>query len=157
MLNVSFPHPWAPLVLGGGVLAGVMAPASPQKPDSHHPASVAGQWIDLRHTSRTDTMVWVLAPSGDDATLEIRIDSMGGRTERRRHYGRWRLDGELIDTSARALCFIHRPGRQGASCIAFRLDTLTAPSGPQRHLVLKGYRGEHHTQDRELLERPPLR
>ena len=140
------------LWLAGWIGLAPMA-ASQGKPDPHHPPALVGQWIDLRHTSATDSMVWVLSPNGDDATLEIRIDAGGGRSERQYHYGRWRLDGELGDTTHQALCFVHRPGRQGASCIAFRLDTLTAPSGPKGHLVLKNYRGEHHTLDRELVKR----
>jgi hypothetical protein len=123
------------------------------RPDRRHPDALVGQWIDLRHTSPTDTMVWVLAPNGDDATLEIRIDPAGQRVEKLRHYGRWRVDGEMSDPVGRRLCFVHRPGRQGGSCIAFRLDTLTTESGTRRHLVLENYRGEHHTQDRELVER----
>ena len=140
-------------LLSVGSLGLAPAAAFQGKPDSHHPAALVGQWIDLRHTSPTDSMVWVLSPNGDDATLEIRIDPAGSRTERQYHYGRWRLDGELADSAHRALCFVHRPGRQGASCIAFRLDTLAAPSGPRGHLVLKNYRGEHHTVDRELVKR----
>jgi hypothetical protein len=133
---------------------GLFAVASPpQKPDPHHPATLVGEWVDLRHTSATDSMVWVLGPNGDDATLEIRIEPGAGRTEHRHHYGRWRLDGDLTDPVHRALCFTHRPGRQGASCIAFRLDTLTDAAGSRGHLVLQNYRGAHHVLDRELVER----
>src|SRR5262249_28451934 len=128
-------------LLSAGWLAFTPATALQGKPDPHHPTALVGQWIDLRHTTAADSMVWVLSANGDDATLEIRIDPAGARTEHQHHYGRWRLDGELSDTTHRALCFVHRPGRQGASCIAFRLDTLTATSGSRGHLVLKNYRG----------------
>ena len=135
------------------LLAATVAP--PGRPDRRHPDAVAGEWIDLRHTTAADTTVWVLDPSGDDATLRIVVDPVKGRVEVRKHYGRWWLDGALADSVGRRLCFVHRPGRQGAACIAFAVDTVDGLV-PRTRLTLHGYRGEHHTGDRELLARDAL-
>ena len=135
------------------LLAAAVAP--PGRLDRRHPDAVAGEWIDLRHTTAADTAVWVLAPSGDDATLRIVVDPVKGRVEVRKHYGRWWVDGALADSAGRRLCFVHRPGRQGGACIAFTVDTVDAPV-PRTRLTLHGYRGEHHTGDRVLLARHAL-
>ena len=129
--------------------------ARPGGPGHRHPPEVAGEWIDLRHTTATDTAVWVLAPNGDDATVRIVLDPVKGRVEVRKHYGRWWLDGDLADPVGRRLCFVHRPGRQGGACIAFAVDTVAGPV-PRRRLTLRGYRGEHRTGDRELVAREAL-
>ncbi len=126
-------------------------PAGSARDDPHHPAALSGEWIDLAHTTATDSMFWVLAPNGDDGSLEIRVTDTKV-TEKRRHYGRWSLEGALGAADSR-LCFVHRPGRQGASCVEFRLERVTVDGRSWRHLFLRRYQGQHSTRDRELVER----
>jgi hypothetical protein len=53
------------------------------------------------------------------------------------------------------LCFVRRPGRDAPSCVAFSIDTIWAGARPLRRLTLQNYVGEHHTGDRQLIERGP--
>ena len=129
-----------------------VASVEDHRQDPRHPAAVAGEWVDLKHTTPTDSSIWVLAPNGDDQTVRVTGDERGW-TSKRKHYGRWRLDGDLADVAGRRLCFVHRPGRQGGACIGFTVDVATTPTGPRRRLVLHGYQGEHTTGDRELFAR----
>ena len=117
---------------------------------------LAGEWVDIKKSSLGDTVVWVLTPSGDDDLL--RVTSIDGlRSSARRHYGRWM---ESVDegTKREEVCFIRRPGRDAASCVLFSIDTVYLDGRLVRRLHLRGYVGEHHTADRELLERrqPPM-
>ena len=147
---------WRYLAIGA-VASACVHPPSVSMGDSRHPTALAGQWIDLAHTAPADTMIWVLAPNGNDDNLAIHIAvaSMGGvrAVEKMRHYGRWSLSGALADTVRRRLCFVHRPGRDGASCVEFHLDTVSTESGARRRLHLRRYPGEHQNRDRVLIER----
>ena len=114
-------------------------------------------WIDVAKTTPTDTLAWLLEPNGADRTLQVRQlrDDAGEvrREELRRSYGAWYMSGELRDTTGRALCF--KPhARFGPTCFGFRLDTLTA-APVRRRLTIIGYRGNHSTADRVLIERLP--
>ena len=122
------------------------------------PADLSGAWIDSAKTTISDSSIWVLAPNGADGTLRIRIVAEpNGATHVERddtRYGSWYLQGTLSDTEKRALCFKRRP-RDGASCVRFRLDTISFDHGMRRRLTIFGYRGERTTADRILLERLP--
>lgn len=117
------------------------------------PEVLTGEWIDLRHTTPGDTSLWVLRGDGYDGAARLVTDS--STTERRSEtrYGSWYLDGNLADSSGRAICFSKRIGRNGATCLSFSLDTLNDNGIARRRLIVHGYRGQHYTGDRELLER----
>ena len=111
---------------------------------------IAGEWIDLHKTTPGDTMVWLLAPNGDDGLLEVRVDD-SGRHESRRHYGRWQSDGAV--GGAGEICFLRRPGREASSCVDFALDTVLIDGTAVPRLRLRGYVGEQSTGDRTMLAR----
>ena len=119
------------------------------------PSELAGTWIDVEKTTPSDTSAWLLAPDGADRTMHLKVSTAAGvpphvaRSERL--YGAWYLQGSLRDTTGRALCFKRRP-RDGASCFAFRLDTLAGPPS-RRRLTVLGYQGAHHVSARVLVER----
>ena len=118
-------------------------------------SSPAGEWVDLHKTTPTDTMVWILSPSGNDLLRTIRLDATGVRHERQRRYGSW-TDSRITDaTGARiaALCFVRRPGRDARSCDRYALDTVRIDGVTVRRLTVRGYAGTHSTGDRVLLER----
>lgn len=123
------------------------------------PDQLTGEWIDVRHTSSADTSLWVLRADGYDGTAHIlaKADGSGAvtllRTEHR--YAWWYFDGALSDSAHRAICFSKRPGRDGPTCMPFSLDTVDDGHGARRHLLVRGYRGEHTAADRELVERKP--
>ena len=120
--------------------------------------TLAGQWVDIEKTTPGDTMVWVLEPNGRDDLLRVTIEAAPHgirRTEHREHYGRWTVGRLSGDSTAPALCFNRRPGRQAPSCSAFTLDTLPDGSGSQRRLRLVAYQGRHHQSDRVLIARLP--
>lgn len=111
------------------------------------PPELTGVWIDVEKTTAADTSAWVLSADGSDLSAHFRA---GKRSEKR--YGSWYLAGSLGDTTGRALCFQRRP-RDGATCRAFRLDTLS--DAPQRRrLTVRGYPGTHHVSERILIEQP---
>lgn len=116
--------------------------------------TVAGEWVDVNKSTAVDTMVWVLAPDGDDELLHIAVDNSTTHSARR-HFGRWSLGRSPSGERRAALCFVRRPGRDAASCVDFTLDTIRTFARPVRRLLLRGYVGEHHTGDRELRERLP--
>ena len=126
-------------------------------PEGPRPPELAGIWIDVVKTTPTDTLAWLLESDGADRTLEVRYerDESGvmSRQEHKRSYGFWYMDGRLQDTSSRAVCFKPHP-RAGPTCYRFRVDTL-ATSPPRRRLTVLGYRGNHSTADRVLVERLP--
>jgi hypothetical protein len=111
---------------------------------------IAGEWVDLHESAPGDTVVWLLAPNGDDGLLEVRVDD-SGRHESRRHYGRWQ-PGAAADSAAK-ICFLRRPGRESRSCVDFVLDTVLIDGAAVPRLRLRGYVGEHDTADRTLLAR----
>ena len=125
------------------------------------PPQLVGEWIDVRHTTLSDTALWVLRDNGYDGSARIVVttDPDGAttvsRTERR--FGSWYFSGSLSDTAQRALCFARRLGRDGPSCLAFALDTTTVDHNQRRRLTIRGYQGEHHTGDRVLIEHGPSR
>lgn len=126
-------------------------------PSLNRPAPLAGEWVDLAHTTLADTALWVLRDDGYDGSAHVLVSSDAtGRTRARRvqtRYGSWYLDGELADDTRRAICFARRIGRDGATCVHFSLDTIQTPAGARRRLVVRGYRGGRRTADRELIER----
>lgn len=118
-------------------------------------SSPAGEWVDLHKTTPTDTMVWVLSPSGNDLSLTVHLDASGARHEKQRRYGRWE-DGRIADATgalAPALCFMRRPGRDARSCDRYVLDSVRVDGVTVRRLTVRGYAGAHSTGDRVLLER----
>ncbi|HEX8942172.1 MAG TPA: hypothetical protein VF785_03480 [Gemmatimonadaceae bacterium] len=125
-------------------------------PSLARPPALVGEWIDLSHTTPGDTALWVLRADGYDGSAHIvRLrDSAGVATFARsqKRYASWYLAGAITDSSKRAICFARRLGRDGATCLSFSLDTLTAAEGVRR-LTIHGYRGQHRTADRELIER----
>lgn len=118
------------------------------------PVELVGNWVDLHSTTVSDTSIWVLRADGYDGIMHVRVTNAPDGATRIEHgesrYGSWYLDGSLSDTAGHGLCFSRRPGRFGATCIAFSLSTDSAGS---RHLFLRGYRGEHSTDNRELVAR----
>ena len=123
------------------------------------PIQLTGEWIDVRHSSLADTSLWVLRADGYDGTAHLVAKSNATgtvktlRTEHR--YAWWYFDGALSDSAHRAICFSKRPGRDGPTCMPFLLDTVDDGHGARRHLVVRGYHGEHTAGDRELVERKP--
>jgi hypothetical protein len=121
------------------------------------PAQLVGEWVDVRHTTPTDTALWVLRESGYDGSAHLLVtsDSAGithvHRTEKR--YGSWYFNGNLADTNRRAICFARRVGRDGATCLAFSEDSVQEGASSRRRLTIRGYQGQHTTSDRVLLER----
>ena len=119
------------------------------------PPDISREWVDVEKSTADDTTLWVLRPDGYDgvAHLQRSSDSAGVAHQYRQQvkYGAWYLDGTLGDSTHQAICFSRRPGRFGASCTAFVLDTIVTVAGPTPRLVLKAYRGLHHTRDRVLL------
>ena len=116
---------------------------------------ITGEWVDVSKSTASDTLVWVLAPGGDDGLLHISV-GLAGAIATRRHFGRWSLASSVSGQSDAALCFVRRPGRDAPSCVDFTIDTTRVDARPVRRLRLRGYVGEHHTGDRELLQRVPL-
>jgi hypothetical protein len=114
----------------------------------NRPPQLAGEWIDVRHTTPGDTSLWVLRVDGYDGAAHVVGTS---RSERR--YGSWYFDGDLRAGSDRAICFAKRLGRDGATCLPFDLDTIMADGASHRRLTVRGYRGQHFTGDRQLIER----
>ena len=119
------------------------------------PDSVAGEWVDLHKSLAGDTSVWVLTPDGDDQLLHVTVGPTGIDTARR-HFGRWSIERRNSASSSATLCFVRRPGRDAPSCVDYTLDTISQRGRPMRRLLLHGYAGEHHTGDRELVERIPV-
>ena len=119
------------------------------------PPDISREWVDVEKSTADDTTLWVLRPDGYDgvAHLQRSSDASGVARQSRQEvrYGSWYLDGTLGDSAHQAICFSRRIGRFGASCTAFVLDTIVTVSGPTPRLVLKAYRGMHHTRDRVLL------
>jgi hypothetical protein len=116
---------------------------------------LAGEWVDLHKTTAADTSIWVLRSDGYDGIIHVRVTSTGGTAQVERseaRYGSWYLDGSMADSTGHALCFSRRLGRFGSTCIAFSLETWPESAGV-RHLLLRGYHGEHSTGDRELVAR----
>ncbi len=117
------------------------------------PPELVAEWIDLKHTAPRDTSLWVLRADGYDGLAHLLAAGDGSparRTEVR--YGAWYFEGALSDPSNRAICFAKRLGRDGATCLSFSLDTVD-DHGPRRRLLIHGYRGEHGTGERQLVER----
>jgi len=117
------------------------------------PTVLAAEWIDLRHTTPGDTMLWVLRDDGYDGAARLVADPAAGERRSETRYGSWYFDGDLADSTHRAICFSKRIGRNGATCLAFSLDTVSADGAARRRLIVRGYRGQHYTGDRELIER----
>ena len=112
------------------------------------PVALAGEWIDLRHTAPRDTALWVLREDGYDGAAHL-----AGHERSEERYGSWYLDGDLADSTHRAICFSKRIGRNGATCVSFSLDTVRENGSSRRRLIVHGYRGQHYTGDRVLIER----
>ncbi len=108
----------------------------------------------MAKTTPTDTSVWVLAENGDDELLHVSVGSAGPVTSRR-HFGRWSLGASPSGRDGPSLCFVRRPGRDAPSCVDYTIDNLQVNARTVRRLRLHSYVGEHHTGDRELLERLP--
>ncbi|MBI3792637.1 MAG: hypothetical protein HY275_17410 [Gemmatimonadetes bacterium] len=120
-------------------------------------ASLAGQWVDVRKSSPSDTTIWVLAEDGDDALLVVHRAADGTVSESRQHYGRW-SEGRVTDAAGaaqRALCFVRRPGRDAQSCDPVSVEHVEVNGVATRRLTVRGYEGAHHTGDRVLVDRAP--
>ena len=124
-----------------------------------HPAPLVGQWVDSVKTTPTDTSVWILEPGGADLAMRVAQHREQGdsvfRAARPRRYGHWYVSCAWADTTNRALCFVRRLGRDGASCVRFRLDTVVVNGEARQRLFLENYRGQHTRINRVLLERRP--
>ena len=121
------------------------------------PSEISREWVDVEKSTPNDTTLWVLGSDGYDgvAHLQLSADTAGvahqSRTETR--YGSWYLDGTMGDSTHQAICFSRRIGRFGATCTAFVLDTIMSGSVATPRLMLRAYRGIHHTRDRILVAR----
>ena len=144
----------APLVLAlaqaGCVLAPRFDPPSPA-------AAFVGVWIDSLRTSPLDTVTWMLARDGSKRVryVSVRTDPAGGSrtSERIVSDGHWYLSGPAGDAAGRRFCFKRRP-MDGATCIAFHLDTLrqNAPGATRRRLALSSFDGGVAPASQVLLE-----
>ena len=117
----------------------------------NRPSQLAGEWIDVRHTVAGDTSLWVLRSDGYDGAARV-----VGSSRNEQRYGSWYFDGDLRAGSDRAICFAKRLGRDGATCLSFDLDTISVDEAAHRRLTVHGYRGQHFTGDRQLIERERL-
>ncbi|MDB4917900.1 MAG: hypothetical protein JWM95_5544 [Gemmatimonadetes bacterium] len=134
------------VALGAAMLALTMAACSSALFSSGpRPSALAGEWIDLRKTTSTDSSLWILAPNGDDESRRVSVGSDGNRHVSTRHYGFWYLSGSLVDSSRR-ICFKKSP-RFGGTCVPFELDSAQG----RRRLTVHGYQGAHSTSDRVLI------
>jgi hypothetical protein len=123
------------------------------------PSILAGEWIDPSQTTATDTALWVLRSDGYDGFAHVLVehDAFGNPSVRRTQtrYGSWYFDGNLADSTHRAICFARRIGRDGATCLTFSIDTNATSRGLPRRLLVHGYPGEDRTGTRELIARRP--
>ena len=129
--------------------------SGPHTPSPLGATSPAGEWVDVRRSTPTDTSVWVLTPGGSDELLTVHLDATGAPHVIRRLYGRWH-DGRITGASGApvtALCFTRRPGRDARSCNPYVLDSVRIDGAMARRLSVTGYAGTHTTGDRVLLER----
>ncbi len=130
----------------------------------NHPAALVGHWVDSVKSTPTDTSLWILDASGNDASQHVRVEPESEKqssaaaafvTSRPKHYGYWFFRGALLASADRAICFTARPGRSAPTCLPFDLDSVTTSAGVRRRLVVHAYQGEHRTADRVLLARLP--
>ena len=130
----------------------------------NHPSALVGRWVDSLKSTPTDTSLWILDASGNDASQHVRLEPDGERqlpaaaafvTTRAKRYGYWFFRGTLHDSADRAICFTNRPGRSAPTCLPFDLDSVSTAAGVRRRLVVRAYQGEHRTSDRVLLARLP--
>jgi hypothetical protein len=118
-----------------------------------HPRALVGLWVDSLKTSPTDTSIWLLTARGEDISLRIRKPPVVPKARvEERHYGGWRMAGHLTDQAKRAICFTHRPGRSGWTCLPFDLDSAASGTGFVRRLEVYGYKGRQSTSPRVFLE-----
>jgi hypothetical protein len=125
------------------------------------PAALAGEWVDSLSTSADDTVLRTLSPSGADHSVHLRVARTAPELpvvhRRATMNGTWYVRGDLADTMRRELCVNRRPGRNGATCRPFRLDTLSTDrdGAVRRRLLLWSFDDPQraHTP-RVLLERP---
>ena len=109
------------------------------------PVELAGAWIDSAATTAHDSIVWILAPNGDDRmlALSVRPDSSGRETIHRdeKSAGFWYLQGALTDTAGRVICYKKR-ARNGGTCVHFTLDSIRLANGMQRRrLTVRDFPG----------------
>jgi hypothetical protein len=129
-----------------------------------HPSALVGHWVDSVQTSRSDTALWLLDASGNNAVQHLRLESDGDHqapgaakflTAGAQHVGHWYFLGTLQDTSGRAICFTRRVRPVAPKCVPFELDSAATPTGMRRRLVVRRYETGHDTSDRVLLARLP--
>lgn len=121
------------------------------------PAEIVGVWIDVAQTSKTDTIAWVLAADGDDQTMRLVVHDSAGKhlaKVRETWNGWWYVTGKLSDSKHRAICCKRRP-RDGATCLRFRLDTLSILGAERRRLTILGYPNDDWPQPRIFVGHRP--
>ena len=131
-------------VIGAMIVSGC-APGTRLFSPGPRPMELAVAWIDSASTTARDTVVWVLAPSGEDRRLmlSVRRDALGRETIRRgeKSAGIWYLQGSLTDTTQRAICYKKR-ARDGGPCVHFTLDSIRLANGTQRRrLTVRDFPG----------------
>lgn len=115
------------------------------------PTMLVGEWT--AGSTAADTTVWRLGPDG---TTETRVISSRTRSSALTRIGRWYVTGDVDDAAARKLCFVQRAGRDGASCMHFQFDTLTANGIARRRLILApNWKSDSDTRHIALVERLP--
>jgi hypothetical protein len=127
----------------------------------NHPPELVGTWVDIAKSTPNDSALWILGASGEDASQHLQRDTSANNTMSSfvvtapKHYGYWFAQGAIADDASRAICFTNRPGRSAPTCLSFTLDSVREGGETHRRLLVHGYRGEHHTSDRELVAREP--
>ena len=126
------------------------------------PAALVGEWLDSSSTTADDTVLRSLSPSGADHSVHLHVApaTPSSETIHRRSVrnGAWFVSGDLNDTVQRALCVSRRPGRDGATCVPFHVDTLRSDQDRsiRRRLLLWSFDDPHRVHPpRVLLERTP--
>ncbi len=143
----------ATLALPGCALAPRFDPPSPS-------AALVAVWIDSIRTSPSDTVEWMLSRDGSKRMrfTSVRADSDGRSRTRERIVsdGHWYVSRPMGDPPRPRFCFKKRP-MDGATCVAFRLDTLpgSAPGEARRRLVVSSFDGSVAPASQVLLERRP--
>ena len=157
-ISISRGYRAAMLVTSVAVMTACVAGHNPLA-SWQRPSDISREWVDVEKSTPDDTTLWVLGPDGYDgvAHLQRSTDSSGVARQSRQEtrYGSWYLGGTMGDTTQQAICFSRRIGRFGATCTAFVMDTVMSGSVPTPRLLLRAYRGLHHTRDRLLVARTP--
>ena len=120
------------------------------------PAPLTGEWLKVGPSAPGDSQIMILRKGGIHRSFAVTTRKDGRAKRKSANRGLWYLESDSLRAGRTApLCFVRRPGRDGATCR--RAELIVDPAGGPDTLLLStiGHRSSFVRIPRSDVRPPP--